>query len=71
LPAFQAYTSAPLGFGKYSFPFRKLIHSVFTKPFFNAFPAVYIFFCVVFAPNKQKKVYDNDKKLNTISPEKK
>jgi hypothetical protein len=71
LPAFQAYTSAPHGFGKYSFPFRKLMHSVFPKPFSNALPTVYIFFCVEFAPINLKKVYDNGKKLNTISPEKK
>ena len=50
LPTLQAYTSAPHGLGKYSFPFRKLIHSVFPKPFSNAFPAVYIYFCDELAP---------------------
>ena len=51
-PTLQAYTSAPHGFGKYSFPFRKLIHSVFPKPFSNALPAVYIYFCDELAPIK-------------------
>ena len=50
LPTLQAYTSAPHGFGKYSFPFRKLIHSVFPKPFSNANPTVYIYFCDELAP---------------------
>ena len=50
LSTLQAYTSAPHGFGKYSFPFRKLIHSVFPKPFSNAFPAVHIYFCDELAP---------------------
>jgi len=59
LPTLQAYTSAPHGLGKYSFPFRKLIHSVFPKPSSNASPMVYIYFCDELAPNKLKKVYDN------------
>ena len=50
LPTLQAYTSAPHGLGKYSFPFRKLIHSVFPKPFSNANPMVYIHFCDELAP---------------------
>ena len=49
-PSLQAYTSAPHCLGKYSFPFRKLIHSVFPKPFSNANPAVYIYFCDEFTP---------------------
>ena len=53
LPALQAYTSAPLGFGKYSFPFHKLIHSVFPKPFSNTFPMVYIYFLRRVYPIKQ------------------
>ena len=53
LPTLQAYTSSPHGFGKYSFPFRKLIHSVFPKPFSNASSAVYIFFCGELAPKNQ------------------
>jgi hypothetical protein len=48
--SFYAFTSAPHSFGKYSFPFRKLIHSVFPKPFSYANPMVYIYFCDELAP---------------------
>ena len=64
LPTLQAYTSAPHGLGKYSFPFRKLIHSVFSKPFSNAFPAVYIYFCDEFTPIKIKPLSGERKKYN-------
>jgi hypothetical protein len=57
LPTLQAFTSAPHSFGKYSFPFRKLIHSVFPKPFSNAFPAVYIYFCDELAPKNKEPQY--------------
>ena len=53
LPSFYAFTSAPHSFGKYSFPFRKLIHSVFPKPFSNAFPAVCFYFLRRVCPNKE------------------
>jgi len=62
LPTFQAYTSVPHSLGKYSFPFRKLIHSVFPKPFSNAFPAVYIYFCDEFTPMKIKPLSGERKK---------
>lgn len=41
LPTLQAYTSAPHGFGKYSFPFRKLHSFRFPQALFNANPMVY------------------------------
>ena len=59
LPTLQAYTSAPLGFGKYSFPFRKLHSFRFPQPFSYAFSVVNIFFCDEFTPNKLKSVCDN------------
>ena len=52
LPTLQAYTSAPHSLGKYSFPFRKLIHSVFPKPSSNALPTAYISFSDELAPMK-------------------
>ena len=36
LPTLQAYTSAPHGFGKYSFPFRKLHSFRFPQALFHA-----------------------------------
>jgi hypothetical protein len=68
-PSLQAYTSAPHGFGKYSFPFRKLIHSVFPKPFSSPFPAVYIYFCDELAPFEDKKPIISLKDVyDTIQP---
>ena len=43
-PTLQAYTSAPHGFGKYSFPFRKLIHLRFPQALIQRYPnGIYLF----------------------------
>ena len=56
LPTLQAYTSAPHGFGKYSFPFRKLHSFRFPQALSHAFPMVFFIFCEVFTPKELNSI---------------